>query len=62
MWGLSEVQAGGRMLSSVDAKPCTMLYPVTEAVIEPIVAAAKATVEIWPMDMTEARIKENSAS
>ena len=46
MWGLSEVQAGGRRVSNVDAKPWTMLYPVTEAVIEPKVEAARASVEM----------------
>ena len=35
-------------------KPCITLRPVTLAVIDPRVAAARALVEIWPMETVPA--------
>ena len=38
-----------------------MLYPETLAVIEPSVDAARAVVDRWPMDTTEAMTSEYSS-
>lgn len=51
--GWSEVQAPGSIVSKVETRPWIMLRPVTLAVMNPIVAAARATVEIWPMEITD---------
>jgi len=39
-----------------------MEKPETEAVIEPRVIPARAAVERWPIEITEATIKEYSSS
>ena len=57
-WG--DVHALGNIVSRVLARPWMILKPVTLAVIVPRVHAASATVERWPMDMTEAIEREYS--
>jgi len=44
--GLDEVQALGRSVSRLVRKPCMISKPVTLAVIDPMVAAARALVEM----------------
>lgn len=44
----------------MEAKPCAMAYPVTLVVIIPSVPAAKATVDICPMQITDTGVKEFS--
>ena len=48
-------------MSRVLAKPWMMLKPVTLAVIEPRVDAARAVVERCPMETTEAMTREYSS-
>jgi hypothetical protein len=45
-WGWEEVQAEGSIVSSALAKPWRMLKPLTLAVMEPRVMAARAVVEM----------------
>jgi len=56
--GLDEVQALGRSVSRLLMKPCMILKPVTLAVIDPRVAAARALVERWPMETVPATRSE----
>lgn len=56
--GLGEVQALGRRVSRPLRKPCMMLKPVTLAVIDPRVAAARALVERWPRETVPATRSE----
>jgi hypothetical protein len=55
---LEEVQALGRRVSRQLIKPWMMLKPVTLAVMDPRVAAARALVERWPMEMVPATTSE----
>lgn len=59
-WGWEDVHALGSIVSSVLAKPCMILNPETLAVIEPSVEAARAVVDKWPIEMTEATTSEYS--
>lgn len=54
--GLSDVHADGRTVSNVLAIPWMILKPVMLAIIKPIVAAASATVEMCPIEITDAMI------
>jgi len=56
--GLDEVQALGRSVSRLLIKPTMILKPVTLAVIDPRVAAARALVERWPMETVPATRSE----
>lgn len=56
--GVDEVQALGRRVSRLLRKPCMTLKPVTLAVMDARVAAARALVEIWPMEMVPATRSE----
>ena len=56
--GLDEVQALGRSVSRLLRKPCMIPKPVTEAVIDPRVAAARALVEMWPIETVPATRSE----
>ena len=56
--GLDEVQALGRSVSRLLMKPSMILKPVTLAVIDPRVAAARALVERWPMETVPAMRSE----
>lgn len=56
------VHALGSIVSNEFVNPCMIERPVTEAVIEPSVMPARASVEIWPIEITEATIKEYSNS
>ena len=58
--GVPEVHADGSIVSSAVLKPTMMENPVTEAVIVPRVTAARALVEICPMDTTGAIEREYS--
>jgi hypothetical protein len=60
--GSGPVHALGSMVSSVEAKPMMMLRPVTDAVMEPSVAAASAVVERCPIETTEATTSEYSST
>jgi hypothetical protein len=55
---LDEVQALGRRVSRLLRKPCMILNPVTVAVMDARVAAARALVERWPMEMVPATRSE----
>ena len=57
-WGLDELQALGRSVSRLLRKPWIILNPVTVAVIDPRVAAARALVERWPMETVPATRSE----
>lgn len=59
--GLSLVHAEGNTVSRALAKPIIMLKPVTFNVISPIVIAARAVVDICPMESTETMRRENSS-
>lgn len=48
-------------MSSALAKPWRMLKPLTPAVMEPRVMAARAVVEMWPIDTTETITREYSS-
>jgi hypothetical protein len=54
------VQALGSMVSRVLTKPWTIERPVTDAVIDPRVAAAKAVVLRCPIDTTDDTTREYS--
>ena len=56
--GLDEVQALGRRVSRLLRKPCMILKPVTLAVMDPRVAAARALVEMWPRETVPAMMSE----
>ena len=56
--GLEEVQALGRRVSRLLRKPCMTLKPVTLAVMDARVAAARALVEMWPMETVPATRSE----
>jgi hypothetical protein len=58
--GVPEVQAEGSIVSSAVTKPMMIENPVTDAVIVPKVTAAKALVEMWPIDITGAIDNEYS--
>lgn len=58
--GFADVQAGGNIVSKEVLNPISMDNPVTLAVIELRVAAASASVEIWPIDTIEATESEYS--
>lgn len=62
MCGVFEVHAGGSRVSRAEEEPCTRLYPVTEAVIIPSVADARARVDRCPNDITDATMNECSRS
>jgi hypothetical protein len=55
---LDEVQALGKRVSRVLIKPSMILKPVTLAVMEPRVAAARALVERWPIETVPAMRSE----
>lgn len=57
-WG--EVQAEGSKVSRALAKPWRMLNPLTLAVIEPSEIAARAVVDRWPIETTDAMTSEYS--
>jgi hypothetical protein len=57
-WGFDEVHALGRRVSRLPRKPCMILKPVTLAVMVPRVAAARALVEMWPIETTPATRSE----
>ena len=56
--GLDEVQALGKRVSKLLMKPCMILKPVTLAVMDARVAAARALVERWPMETVPATTSE----
>jgi hypothetical protein len=58
--GVPEVHAAGNMVSSAVLIPIINENPVTEAVIVPSVTAARASVEICPMETTGAIDREYS--
>ena len=58
--GWEEVHALGSIVSNVLAKPWMILNPETLAVIEPRVEAARAVVDKWPIETTEAMTSEYS--
>jgi hypothetical protein len=55
---LDEVQALGRSVSRLLRKPCMILKPVTLAVMDPRVAAARALVDRWPIETVPATRSE----
>jgi len=55
---LDEVQALGRSVSRQLRKPCMISKPVTLAIIDPRVAAARASVEMWPIETVPATRSE----
>lgn len=59
--GVPDVQAAGSIVSNAVAKPTIIEKPVTPAVIEANVTAARASVETCPMEITAAMDREYSS-